>query len=116
MTTEEKQHVLWLYEKGVISERTLSDNFGVDWEEEKKRKKEEFEGFVKSKLLTHSSSDSRDDMERKSNRIEQARRNVEALTKLFNSADNSENGSNFAKKIMESIMGYLPIMDKVKDL
>ena len=112
MTTEEKQHALLLYEKGVISERTLSENLDINWEEEQRRKKEELESFVKFKSLTHSSLDSREEMDRKSNRIEQARRNVEALTKLYNSAE----GDDAAKRIMDSIMAYFPIMAEVKDL
>jgi len=70
-----------LHERGLLSGKTMLEEFGVDADKELRQRAEETEQYAKP--LSGCSKRERDEVDILSNRIEQARRNVEALTKLI---------------------------------
>jgi len=74
-----------LHERGLLSDKTMLEKFGViNAEKEFKQRAEE----QHTKSLSGCSKRDRDEVGILSNRIEQARRNVEALTKLISLLSN----------------------------
>ncbi|MFA7219166.1 MAG: hypothetical protein WC119_01430 [Synergistaceae bacterium] len=104
---EDKELALDLYNQGVISRQKLAEEFGIDWEEEKKRIKEEIQLFPNPHF-----NNQRAEFDRKQIRIEQARRNVEALGKLWHISENNQ----AADKVTASILENIDIMNEVKEL
>jgi len=102
-------YALNLFEKGIISRCTLAETFEINWEQECKRNAEEQKDVNNISSLNFT----RQDFDRKSARIEHARRNVEVL---FRALSGFKEKSYFSDKIELEILKNLDIMDEVKDL
>ena len=89
LTEQEKQWFLQLYERGLISGKTLLKKVGIDPEQE---------------VTVKRSDDSYIALQR----IEQARRNVEALSRLASYADKV--------KVEEALKLNIKIMNEVENL
>lgn len=107
---EDKQMAITLCDRGVISRQKLNEELGIDWEVEKKRLKEERQLFPDQYANSH-----RNEFERKQIRIEQARRNVEALGKLWHIVID-DNADKEVEKVAASILANIDIMNEVKEL
>jgi hypothetical protein len=70
-----------LHERGLLSGKTMLEELGLEADKELKQRAEETKEWAKP--LSGCSKRERDEVDILSNRIEQARRNVEALTKLI---------------------------------
>jgi len=104
-----RQTTIQLYEKGLLSDQSLLDILGFDSDEEIKRKKYD----IKKPSLQElgSATYKKDYIDIKTIRIENARRNVEAILR-FNTNSWTED-KEFFKKLKVSAENNLKIMDEV---
>ena len=116
----EKNVTMELYDKGLLSRRTLCLHMGFDYENEIGRKKMEMEQMKELGLDAYTTQSihpkdttKRDKFDQKCQKIEAARRNIEALTKVYNSSDDYTDGG---KRVMEEILSQMQILKEVKDL
>jgi len=108
-TRELRNETMQLYERGLLSAETVLDVFGFDESQEIKRKEGD---SVDAKMIQkHLGVRNYNETDIKQMRIEQARRNVEALGKLTS----FENGVK-KETIQKSIEKNIKIMDEVEKI
>lgn len=118
MSSEQNTHTLFnLYEKGLLSGQTLLSKLGHDPEKEATQIKKEREDITE--IPRGLGEIRRDDASLVSMRIEQARRNLEALTRFVGLVINDKialaNVCEF-KKVKEAIDNSVKAMDDVQNI
>jgi hypothetical protein len=117
MSGLDKDTALRLHEDGAISVKTLLEWFDVKWEDEVKRLEEEREAKSAARkeedALYNPKRNIREKMDVGCSRIEQARRNFEALVKAYSVFEGEANTS---EKVKKAAMDQVEIMNQVKDL
>ena len=101
-----RNETMQLYEKGLLSPKTVLDVFGFDDTQEIDRKKDCADGNLSLKTRDYNDTDI------KQMRIEQARRNMEALGKILTCPTNCID----TDKISKAIIRNMNIMDEVSKI
>lgn len=124
---QEKTNALLLYERGLLSGTTILEIMGHNASKEKQNKQKEKRGsscqdanefYLKQQKLNNESTalvNKERALNIKGNKIEQARRNVEVITKVYNSFADAD-GKDIQAKMKDVLILNLDILKETKQL
>jgi hypothetical protein len=113
--TEKQKHIdqqqaLQLFDRGIISSKTLLESFDIDADQETKRKQEDATKIQPKRTL---GCREETPLTTKSTRIEQARRNVEALSRM---KEIMRENTDLMSIVYDSIDKNIKIMNEVSEI